>query len=301
MIERSQKQVWKLTPWLMIALLLGNFILMAYSAKTESQQSVVRVWAQTAADFVQSPVTTLTFGVTGYFQRISSLRTAQSENDALKQKIQELEVELQSRESLAVEAQRLRSLLELKEGTDLKIKPAQIIGRDPSAWFDTIIINRGSSDGVKLNMPVVTKGGLVGRVSAVSFLTAQVWLITKEKISEGGIIGEVGTSSALGVVSGTGKKELLEMGYVPGSVEVQSGSSVYTTGEEGVYPPGLKIGEIVEVRTGSATVSQQIFIKPGANFSAMQEVGVILYEPPPRPEYDKALPNAIKDDKGKRK
>ena len=142
MIERSQKQVWKLTPWLMIALLLGNFILMAYSAKTESQQSVVRVWAQTAADFVQSPMTTLTFGVTGYFQRISSLRTAQSENDVLKQKIQELEVELQSRESLAVEAQRLRSLLELKEGTDLKIKPAQIIGRDPSAWFDTIIINR---------------------------------------------------------------------------------------------------------------------------------------------------------------
>ena len=101
------------------------------------------------------------------------------------------------------------------------------------------------------------------------------------------MIGEIGTSSALGVVSGTGKKELLEMGYVPGSVEVQAGSSVYTTGEEGVYPPGLKIGEIVEVRTGSATVSQQIFIKPGANFSAMQEVGVILYEPPPRPEYDK--------------
>lgn len=285
----------------MIALLLGNFILMAYSAKTESQQSIVRVWAQAAADFVQSPVTTLTFGVTGYFQRISSLRTAQSENDALKQKIQELEVELQSRESLTVEAQRLRSLLELKEGTDLKIKPAQIIGRDPSAWFDTIIINRGSSDGVKLNMPVVTKGGLVGRVSAVSFLTAQVWLITKEKIGEGGIIGEVGTSSALGVVSGTGKKELLEMGYVPGSVEVQSGSSVYTTGEEGVYPPGLKIGEIIEVRSGSATVSQQIFIKPGADFSAMQEVGVILYEPPPRPAYDKALPNAVKDEKGKKK
>ncbi len=284
----------------MIALLLGNFILMAYSAKTESQQSVVRVWAQTAADFIQSPVTTLTSGVTGYFQRISSLRTAQSENDVLKQKIQELEVELQSRESLAVEAQRLRSLLELKEETDLKIKPAQIIGRDPSAWFDTIIINRGSSDGVKLNMPVVTKGGLVGRVSAVSFLTAQVWLITKEKISEGGMIGEIGTSSAIGVVSGTGKKELLEMGYVPGSVEVQVGTSVYTTGEEGVYPPGLKIGEIVEVRTNSATVSQQIFIKPGANFSAMQEVGVILYEPPPRPEYDKALPNAIKDEKGKK-
>ncbi len=301
MIERSQKQVWKLTPWLMIALLLGNFVLMAYSAKADTDQSVLRVWTQTAADFVQSPVTTVSDGVTNYFQRISSLRTAQSENDALKQRIQELEVELQSRESLAVEAQRLRSLLELKEQTDFKFKPAQIIGRDPSAWFDTMIINRGSSDGVKLNMPVVTKGGLVGRVSAVSFLTAQIHLITREKVSEGGIIGELGTSNALGVVSGTGKKELLEMGYVPGSIEVQVGDSVYTTGQEGIYPPGLKIGDIVEVRTGSATVPQQIFIKPSANFSAMQEVAVLLYEPPPRPEYDKSLPNAIKDDKGAKK
>ncbi|MEP7038742.1 MAG: rod shape-determining protein MreC [Acidobacteriota bacterium] len=294
MIERSQKQVWKLTPWLMIALLLGNFVLMAYSAKTDSQQSILRVWTQTAADFVQSPVTTVSVGITNYFQRISSLRTAQSENDVLKQRIQELEVELQSRESLTVETQRLRSLLELKEQTDFKIKPAQIIGRDPSAWFDTMIINRGSSDGVRLNMPIVAKGGLVGRVSAVSFLTAQIYLITKEKISEGGIIGELGTSNALGVVSGTGKKELLEMGYVPGSVEVQVGDSVYTTGQEGIYPAGLKIGEIVEVRTGSATVSQQIFIKPSANFSSLEEVAVLLYEPPPRPEYDKSLPNAVK-------
>jgi rod shape-determining protein MreC len=101
----------------------------------------------------------------------------------------------------------------------------------------------------------------------------------------------------LGVVSGTGKKELLEMGYVSGSIEVQVGDSVYTTGQEGIYPAGLKIGEIVEVRSGSATVPHQIFIKPSANFSAMQEVAVLLYEPPPRPEYDKSLPNAIKDEK----
>ena len=142
-------------------------------------------------------------------------------------------------------------------------------------------------------MPVVTKGGLVGRISAVSPLTAQIHLITREKVSEGGVIGELGTSNALGVVSGTGKKELLEMGYVPGSIEVQVGESVYTTGQEGIYPAGLKIGEIVEVRSGSATVPHQIFIKPSANFSSMQEVAVLFYEPPPRPEYDKALPNAL--------
>lgn len=301
MAERNQKEVWKLAPWLMIALLLGNFILMAWDAKTYSQERVIRVWALAVADFVQSPVTTVSSGISGYFQSISSLRTAQSENDQLKQKVQELEVKVQEKEDLSEENERLKSLLELKNQSQYKFLPAQIIGRDPSAWFDTSIINRGSLDGVKLNMPVVTKGGLVGRISAVSPLTAQIHLITREKVSQGGVIGELGTSNALGVVSGTGKKELLEMGYVPGSIEVQVGESVYTTGQEGIYPPGLKIGEIVEVRSGSATVPHQIFIKPSANFSAMQEVAVLLYEPPPRPDYDKALPNALKDEKGKKK
>lgn len=301
MAERSQQEVWKVTPWIMIALLLGNFILMAWDAKTNTQQRVIRVWAQTAADFVQSPVATVSFAVTNYFQSFATLRTAQSENDQLKQRVQEMEVEIQNKESLSVENERLKSLLDLKERSPYKILPAQIIGRDPSAWFDTSIINRGSLDGVKLNMPIVASGGLVGRVTAVSPLTSQIYLLTREKVAEGGVIGEIGTSNALGVVSGTGKKELLEMGYVPGSVDVQVGQSVYTTGQEGLYPAGLKIGEIVEVRSGSATVPHQIFIKPSANLYTLQELAVLLYEPPPRPDYDKTVPNAGKDDKGKKK
>ncbi len=301
MAERSQKEVWRLAPWLMISLLLFNFILMAFDAKTGSQERVVRIWAQVAADFVQSPVTTVSSSVNNYFQSISSLRTAQSENDILKQRIQELEVEVKQKEDLTSESGRLKSLLELKEQSPYKILPAQIIGRDPSAWFDTSIINRGSLDGVKLNMPIATNGALVGRVIAVSPLTAQIALITKDKSGLAAVIGEIGSSGALGVVSGTGKKEILEMGYVPGSVEVKVGETVYTTGQDGIYPAGLKLGEIVEVRSGSATVPHQIFIKPSANLYAMQEVAVLLYEPPPRPEFDKFLPNVIKDERGAKK
>ncbi len=301
MAERSQKEVWRLAPWLMIFLLLFNFVLMAFDAKTASQERVVRIWAQVAADFVQSPVTTASSSVNNYFQSISSLRTAQSENDVLKQQVQKLQVEVNQKEDLTFENKRLKSLLELKEQSAYKILGAQIIGRDPSAWFDTSIINRGSLDGVKLNMPIATNGALVGRVIAVSPLTAQIALITKDKSGLGAVIGELGNSNALGVVTGNGKKEILEMGYVPGSVEVQTGETVYTTGQDGIYPAGLKLGEIVEVRSGSATVPHQIFIKPSANLYAMQEVAVLLYEPPPRPEYDKSLPNAIKVEKGGKK
>lgn len=284
----------------MIALLLGNFVLMAYDAKTASQERVIRVWTQAVANFVQSPVTTVTSSVTGYFQSIVNLRSAQTENDELKQRVQKLEIEVQQKEELAKENESLKALLQLKNESKYDVLSAQIIGRDPSLWFDSAIINRGSLDGVKLNMPIVNNGGLIGRVVAVSPITAQINLITKEKSGMGGVIGELGTSNALGVVSGNGKGELLEMGYIPGTIEVQVGEMVYTTGQDGIYPAGLKIGEVVEVKPGSATVTQQIFVKPNAKLYRMEEVAVLLYEPPPKPDYEKTLPNAPKDDKKKK-
>ncbi|MGB7069481.1 MAG: rod shape-determining protein MreC [Pyrinomonadaceae bacterium] len=295
MVERSQKEVWRLTPWLVIALLVGNLVFMAFDAREiTSGQRYIRIWTQTAADFVQSPLTTVGAAISNYFISISNLRSAQDENSLLQQKIQELEVELKGKEELATENERLKKLLDLKEQSRYKILTARIIGRDPSIWFDSSIINRGSLDGVVLNMPIVDDGGLVGRVTAVSPLTAQVDLITRDKSGLGAVIGEISTSNALGVVSGTSKRDLLEMKYVSGSVDVQVGQSVFTTGQDGIYPDGLKVGEIVEVRSGSATTPHKIFIRPAARLNSMQEVGVLLYEPPAKIEYEKSVTNAVK-------
>ena len=146
-------------------------------------------------------------------------------------------------------------------------------------------------------MPVVTNGGLVGRVTAVSPLTAQVDLITRDKSGVGAIVGEISGSNALGVVSGTSKKDVVEMRYVPGSVEVQVGQIVYTSGQDGIYPAGLKVGEIVEVVPGSATTPHKIFIRPSSGIDSMQEVAILLYEPPTRTEFEQKLPNALKEGK----
>ena len=295
MVERSQKDVWRLTPWLMIALLLVNFVLMAFDAREiTSGQRVVRSWTQTAADFVQSPATSFTAAVSNYFTSISNLRSAQSENDILKQKVQELEVEVKQKEDLASENTRLRAMLQLKETSKYKVLTARIIGRDPSVWFDSSIVNRGSLDGVALNMPVVIEGGLVGRVTAVGPLTCQVDLITRNKSGLGAVIGLIGESNALGVVMGTSKSDLLEMRYVPGTVAVQVGQAVFTTGQDGIYPPGLKVGEIVNVVSGSATTPHFIEIRPAAKLNSMQEVGILLYEPPSREQFEQKLPNAVK-------
>lgn len=295
MVERSQTEVWRLAPWLMIAFLLINFVLMAFDAREiTTGQRVIRSWTQTGADFVQSPVTTVTSGIANYFTSISNLRSAQDENSELKQRVQELQVELKQKEELASENTRLRAMLELKEQSRYKVLTARIIGRDPSVWFDASIVNRGSLDGVALNMPVVTDGGLVGRVTAVSPLTAQVDLVTRDKSGVGAVIGQIGESNALGVVSGTSKKELLEMKYVPGHVDVQVGQSVFTSGQDGIFPAGLKIGEIVNITSGSATTPHVIQIRPASRLSSMQEVGILLYEPPANVDFDQKLPNSVR-------
>jgi rod shape-determining protein MreC len=287
-----------MTPWLVVLLLLGNFLLMLFDAREfTSGQRVIRVWTQVAADFIQSPVTSVTGSISNYFGSIANLRSAQSENDALKQKIQELQVELKGKEDLSAENERLLGLLELKEKGKYKVLTARIIGRDPSVWFDSAIINQGSLNGVKLNMPVVTDGGLVGRVTAVSPLTAQVDLITRDKSGVGAVVGEIAGSNVLGVVVGTSKRDLVEMRYVAGSTDVKVGQIVYTTGQDGIYPAGLKIGEIVEINSGTATVPHQIFVRPTGRLDSMQDVGVLLYEPPPKVDFEQKLPNAVKSDK----
>ena len=298
MVERSQKEVWKLTPWLVLILLLGNFVLMAFDAREiTSGQRVIRVWTQTVADFVQSPVTTITSGVTNYFSSIANLRSAQDENSKLQEQVYQLQLQVESAKGLEEENQRLKALLDFKDESKLKVLPARIIGRDPSIWFDASIISRGSLDGVKMNMPVVANGGLVGRITAVSPLTSQVDLVTRDKSGLGAVIGEIGNSTALGVVTGTSKRDILEMKYVSGTTDVQVGQAVFTTGQDGIYPPGIKIGEIVQIISGSATTPHQIFIQPAAKLGSIQEVGVLLYEPPPKPQFEQKLASPTKDKK----
>ncbi len=280
----------------MVALLLGNFILMAFDARDKNtQQRLIRVWGQTLADIVQSPVATISGIATDYFNSLSNMRNAVSENDLLKQRVQELEIEVQGKQTLTTENERLKSLVNLKEEIKSEVLPAKIIGRDPSTWFDTATINRGSLAGVSLSMPIITHDGVAGRIIAVSPLTSQFILITDDKSAAAAVVGQLGTSNSIGVVRGTGDKNQLEMKYVPGTVAVQVGEAVFTTGQDGIYPANLKLGEVVEVRTGSATSPHTIYIQPSAKIHSLQEVAVLLYQAPPRPKFEQALPNAVKE------
>lgn len=119
-------------------------------------------------------------------------------------------------------------------------------------------------------------------------------LITNEKSGAGAVVGQLGQSSAVGSIRGLGERGLLEMRYVSGLEKVAFGDYVMTTGQDGVFPAGYNIGDIVEVKSGSATQAHVIHLRPSARMDQLNEVFVLQYQPPERSASDQALPNVPK-------
>jgi rod shape-determining protein MreC len=293
--SRTQKEIRQRAPVWLVMLLFINVIVMAIDAQENfTQQSLFKGGIQTVVSPVQRATSWVSGTAGGFFRQVGNFGSTASENDRLTRKLSATELELRKAQDAVAENERLRELLNLKEKTGFDQVAARVIARDGSVWFNTVTVSRGSSSGIALNMPVVTSGGIVGRVIAVSPWTAQVMLITDEKAAAGAIIGKLGESGALGSVRGLGNSGLVEMRYVSGLQKVSSGDYILTTGQDGIYPPGLNVGEVVEVKQGTATQPHQIYIKPSARLDQLEEVAVLLYQPPPRPALEHTLPNVDK-------
>ena len=267
-----------------MSLLVANLIIMAVDAKdADGGQKMLRIWTQAFASPLQNASSKATGATSGFFQQIWNFRSTAQENEQLKERLAQVETELHTARQAEAENDRLKALLNLNEHKDIKSVPARVIARDPSVWFNTITINRGSSSGVEMNMPVVTPGGIVGRVITVGPWSSQVMLITDEKAGAGAVVGQLG-SGALGSVRGRADLgvAMIEMRYVSGLEKVEVNDYVMTTGQDGIYPPGLNIGRVVDVKNGTATQAHQILIQPGAQLDHLEEVAVLLYHPPPR-------------------
>ncbi len=293
--SRTQKEIRQRAPIWLAMLLFANFVVMAVDARNNiNNQSSFKGIVQAVASPIQTAVSKVSGTTSSFVSQIMNFSSTAKENERLTRKLEDTELELRRSRQAAIENDRLKGLLNLKEQTGYERVPARVIARDASVWFNTIMISRGSSSGVALNMPVVTTSGVVGRVIAVSPWTSQVMLITDEKAAAGGIIGQLGESGVLGSVRGLGDSGLIEMRYVSGLQKVEVGDYVLTTGQDGIYPPGLNVGEVVEVKHGTATQPHQIFIKPSARLDQLAEVAVLLYQPPQRPAPEQTLPNVDK-------
>jgi rod shape-determining protein MreC len=292
---RTQREIRQRAPWWLIGLLALNFALMTYDARDDTtKQRKIRSIVQMVVYPFQRGASSVGNGVSGFFGNIGELRRASVENQQLREQVRQMQDELRDTRQQVAEAERLEKLLDLKAKSSYETVAAQVIARDPSMWFDNIVINKGRWSGVDVNMAVVAPGGIVGRVVSTSPWSAQVMLITNEKSGVGAIVGQLGQSSALGSIKGLGENGLLEMRYVSFVEKVQVGDPVITTGQDGIYPSGYNVGAVVEANPGSATQTQAIRIRPTAGLDRLKEVAVLLYHPPQRTESDQALPNVEK-------
>ena len=234
----------------------------------------------------------------GFFRGLWEMRNARDENQTLRQRLAEDETKIRDAQAALDENERLKKLLDFTKDVSYKSIPARVVARDPSVWFNTLVINRGSLDGIDLDMPVVTPDGIVGRIVGVGPVSSQVMLLTDERSAAGAVVGQLGSSNAIGSVRGYGKNGLLEMRYVSGLETVSVGDYVVTTGQDKIYPPGLNVGAVVEVKQGTTTTPHTIYVRPGARLDSLQEVAVLNYRAPQSAAPEKALPNV---DKGKKK
>ncbi len=212
----------------------------------------------------------------GYgFHRETYLR-----NRRLEARLRELEVELQTQSQRAQESERLRDLLELRKALPLDTLPAQVVAHDGVPWFRSLTIDRGESDGIALNAPVLSPTGIVGRVFAVGAHAARVQVLL-DRDSGAGVLVERSRVQAVvaGQVSGAGSGDPdLLLKYVPAHADVVVGDLVVTSGADRIYPKGLVVGRIRFVGKGSG-LFRDVRVEPSARFDRLEEVLVIRRTP----------------------
>lgn len=180
----------------------------------------------------------------------------------------------------------LQGLLALDKASGLDAAEpvsARVIGQSPTLWYSTIVVDRGSSDGVREGQPVVTGDGLVGQVTTVAGNSAVVTLITDSEIAVSARVSENGVPGV--VQAGTGGPDDLRLKYTTRRDRVEKGWSIVTAGTtsasdrlESVYPPGIPIGAVTRV-DDAGTDTQQVHLKPFADLRRLEFVQVLTARP----------------------
>lgn len=199
------------------------------------------------------------------------------QNEDLRSQVADLrEQNLQLREAL-VASGRLQRIAEMRGDFETPMLPASVVGVDVSPWFRSVLVDRGREHDVRSGMPVVADTGVVGLVTATSEHAAKTMLLVDRQSAIDGIVQR---SRARGIVRGRGR-DRLEFEFVVRGADVQPGDVVITSGLGGVYPKGLRIGEVTEVaEAGDADLIQRATLKPAVDLGLLEQVFVMLWRGP---------------------
>jgi rod shape-determining protein MreC len=212
--------------------------------------------------------------IKGFRDRYDTLAGFRSENDRLRKRLQTLEIERQRLLEAEATNRRLQRLLDFRNELPAGAITASIIANSATSWFQSCTLNKGSADGLRKGMGVVTPLGVVGKVVAVTGRTAKVLLVTDPN---SGIDVLVQRTRSRGIVSGS-----LESGtvlkYMKRSEDVQEGDRLVTSGLDNIFPKGLLVGTVIKVRKQSRGLFQTVEVWPAVQAARVEEVLVVSAE-----------------------
>jgi len=206
-----------------------------------------------------------------YFKDYIWLKNLRGENESLKREIAELQSRVTSYQEAYVENQRLRRLLDFKTSTMAETIPAQVIVHDLTGWFQTLMVDKGFRDGIASDMPVVNDEGVIGHVLDVSDRYSRVLLIT----DQGSAVDAIDQRNRVrGILCGKDANGCL-LKYIRGNLDIKEGDLVITSGKDGIYPKGLRLGVVHAIYKDPVDLFQKIDVKPLVRLSALEEVLII--------------------------
>ncbi|AGT32953.1 rod shape-determining protein MreC [Geobacillus genomosp. 3] len=252
-------------------------MLIGFSLRSREQLTWPEQFVKDTVGFVQ-----LLFGkpaqfVAGFFENVNDLRHTYEENELLKARLEEYAALQTEVEALRQENKRLRALLDKKESLrDFIPIQATVIGRNPDRWRETIIVNKGAQHGVKKDMAVITPAGLVGKVQHASQFTSTVQLLSALDQNNRISAYVQGNENVFGLIEGyDSKRRELILGEIPIDAKVKEKQKVLTSGLGGVFPKGLPIGEVTEVKPDQYGLTQVVYVKPFANLYDIDDVMIV--------------------------
>ena len=231
---------------------------------------LIRFWVVNTVTPIEKFFVGAAHGVRNVSKNYVYLRGVRQENRDLKAEVERLRIERVRLSEDAAQAHRLQALLGFKEQFVSQTVAAQVIGTSGVDQSHVVYIDRGSSDGIKPDMAVITGEGVVGKVLRVFHASSQVLLINDSSSGVGAILE---SSRLQGILQGTAAGEIT-LKYVMSDEKVVAGEPVLTSGGDRIFPKGLPIGVVQQANPGS-DLFLNIRVKPGANLSRLEEVLVV--------------------------
>lgn len=211
--------------------------------------------------------------VKNVYEEYLALRKTHEANAQLREQITRLQTQLTEYHEAYLENQRLRRLLDFRTAVRAEAIPAQVVMHDPSGWFQTLVVDKGAQDGIRADMPVVNDEGVVGRIMDVSERYSRVVLITDPANA---IDGMIERNRMRGVLAGKDANSCY-LKYIRGNFDVQMGDLIITSGKDGVFPKGLRLGRIKGVRKDPVALFQTVEVEPVVRLGSLEEVLILKH------------------------